>query len=161
MNDRAKSLGMAETLAWVAGLAAFAGLVVQVFRRSTQESLGWTGVLLVPYVVYLALSIRAFWDVTRLAIPITLLMGGALWTVMLQQIDRSDLARALILTIFIPLATAYSVLLICQRRGEPGEIQECPSSPALVHDLLKKGKRLGNQSDRAAGNFLDRCSRLE
>ncbi len=66
MSDRAQSeatpLGMTEVLAWVAGLAALAGLVVEVLRRSSKEpASGLVGGLLVGYVVYIAFSIRSFW----------------------------------------------------------------------------------------------------
>jgi hypothetical protein len=155
MHDRAKSghssLGVTELLAWGAGLAALAGLVVEVVRRSNREpEAGLIGGLLVLYVVYLAFSVRPFWSLPRVAIPITLLVGGALWTLSFQLIDRSDFTRGLISAIFIPLAMAYSVRLICPDPGEPQDIGDGLAMPSLVHSLLDKGKGLGNRSDRAA-----------
>lgn len=154
MADRAKSagpsLGMTEVLAWVAGLAALAGLVTEVVRRSSRESeAGLIGGVLVLYVVYISFSVRTFWKAPRIAIPTTLLIGGALWTLSLQTIDRSDLIRALISTIFIPLAMAYSIRLIFPKFGELDEIGEGPAKPSLAHALLDRGKGFGNRSNRS------------
>jgi hypothetical protein len=152
MIDRANSdgtpLGVTELLAWVAGLSAVAGLVAEVVRRADRESAaGLVGGLLVVYVVYLSVSVRAFWTVPRMAIPITMLIGGTLWTISLQFIDRSDLTRAVISTIFIPLATAYSVRLIFPEPVEPDGIGSAPKGPSLVHSLLDRGKGFGNRVD--------------
>ncbi len=77
-----------------------------------------------------------------------MLIGAALWTLALQAIDRSALIRVLISTIFIPLATAYSVRLIFPDAGDPEGVEEGPTTTSLARSLLDHGKGFGTRSDR-------------
>jgi hypothetical protein len=164
MNDRASSkglsLGLVELMAWVAGLAALSGLAVAVIRVSTRvPATVVIGGLIILYVVYIAFSVRAFWNMPRVAVPITLFIGGALWTLALLQIEKSDLTRTLITAIFIPVATVYAVRLISQDPGEPETIGGGPARPSLAHALLDRGMKFGNRPDRSRGP-IDRDSEI-
>jgi hypothetical protein len=155
LNDRAKSdescFGMVELLAWVAGLSAVWGLVAEVVRQANREGgVALVGGMLVVYVVYAAFSVRNFWMMPRVAIPTTMLIGGLLWTLSLQSIERSDLVRALIAALFTPLATAYAVRLIFPGQGEPENVAQGHASPSLVYSLRDKGTGFGSRS-RPAG----------
>jgi hypothetical protein len=153
MHDRAGSenspLGMIELMVWVAGLSALAGLVAEVVRKLNKESgLALVGSLLVLYVVHVAFSVRFLWKMPRVAVPTTMLIGATLWTFSLQFIERSDLMRALISMLFIPLATAYAVTLIFPVERESEGSGEGAARTSLVHSLLDKGKGLGSRSGR-------------
>jgi hypothetical protein len=149
-NSERSPLGLTEMLAWVAGLGAIAGLAVEVVRQSSREpASALIGSLIILYLVYVASSVRAFWNIPRIAVPTTLLIGGALWTLALQNIGRSGLVKAVFSAIFIPMAMAYAVRLIGLNRSGSEDLGKNPRRPALVPALLEKGMKLGNRPDRA------------
>lgn len=140
-------MGVAELLFWTGGLSALAGLIVQVCSQTLREpASGLLGILALLYVVHIACSVRMFWNAPRVVIPGTLLLGAVLWTIALQTINQWDLTRAVVASIFIPLATVSAARLLLSPPEPLEGFDQGPTVPTLVHSLLDKGKGLGTRA---------------
>jgi len=136
-----------DTMLWVAGLAALAGLIEEVIRRTMVErGAGLVGAILVLYVVYLSLSVRMFWHAPQVVVPTTLLISGVLWTLALQLLDRGHFASALASITAVPFATAFLIRRIFPRLIDPDDVPEDTERPLTVHFLLCRNKRFGPRS---------------
>jgi hypothetical protein len=155
VNPQRSGYSVMELMVWVAGLAAMAGLVEEVMRKTmTERGAGVIGGLLVIYVVYLSLSVWAFWDVPRIIIPTTMLIGGALWTLTLQLLDRVDVSVAFASLVSVPFVTAILLRQIFPRMTDPDDAPESTERSSTVRCLLLRSRGFGPRSTPAKASTV-------
>jgi hypothetical protein len=143
-KSRGATLTVKDMMVWVAALAALGGLAEEVVRHAKlSESTGVVGVFLVVYVIYLAFSVRLFWNAPRISVPTTMLISGVLYTLVLQILAKVPLLVAVGLVIAVPCATALGLRLIFPKMVEPDDDTEDATRPLTVQSLLMRHRGLG------------------
>ena len=97
-----------------------------------------------PYLY--SLSIPAFWKAPPLVIPTTMLIGGVLWTLALQLIERGKLTLAVAILPTIPFLTVFLIRLIFRKTGDPDEPAAKSDRPSTVRALLMRSRGFGPRS---------------
>jgi len=146
-TDERATLSVGELIVWVAAMASMSGLVAESVRRAKVEpGTGLVDGLLVLYIVYISLSVRGFWKSPRSVIPTTMLIGGVLWTLSLQLLDRVPGLVAALSLIVVPFATALAIRWIFPGLLDPDDVPEGSPGPSTVHKLLSRNKGLGRRT---------------